>query len=161
MISFLGEFEATIDAKGRFLLPAGFKKQLPQDAAPKFVINRGFEKCLTLYPLQSWEPIFSEISQLNDFDPKVREFRRYFLNGATEIELDSAGRLLLPKNLISHASLDKDIVLVSAVNKIEIWDTNKYNQFFESFAPESFSNLANEVMNKPHNGLPLTERRLN
>ena len=160
MISFLGEFEATIDVKGRFLLPAGFKKQLPQDAALKFVINRGFEKCLTLYPLQSWEPIFSEISQLNDFDPKVREFRRYFLNGATEIELDSAGRILLPKNLISHASLDKDIVLVSAVNKIEIWDTNKYNQFFESFAPESFSSLANEVMNKPHNGLPV-EGRLN
>ena len=160
MISFLGEFEATIDAKGRFLLPAGFKKQLPQDAVPKFVLNRGFEKCLTLYPLQSWEPIFSEISQLNDFDPKVREFRRYFLNGAIEIELDSAGRLLLPKNLISHASLDKDIVLVSAVNKIEIWDTNKYNQFFESFAPESFSNLANEVMNKSHNGLPV-EGRLN
>ena len=149
MISFLGEFEATIDTKGRFLLPAGFKKQLPGDVAPKFVINRGFEKCLTLYPLQSWEPIFSEISQLNDFDPKVREFRRYFLNGATEIELDSAGRLLLPKNLISHASLEKDIVLVSAVNKIEIWDSNKYNQFFESFTAESFSTLANAVMNKP------------
>jgi MraZ protein len=161
MISFLGEFEATIDAKGRFLLPAGFKKQLPGDATPKFVINRGFEKCLTLYPLQSWEPIFSEISQLNDFDPKVREFRRYFLNGATEIELDSAGRLLLPKNLISHASLDKDIVLVSAVNKIEIWDSNKYNQFFESFAPEAFSNLANEVMNKPGNGLPVSNAGLN
>jgi len=149
MIGFLGEHEATIDAKGRFLLPAGFKKQLPQDAAAKFVINRGFEKCLTLYPLQSWEPIFSRIAQLNDFDPKVREFRRYFLNGAIEVELDSAGRLLLPKNLMGHASLEKDIVLVSAMNKIEIWDKNKYDQFFESFTPETFSNLANEVMNKP------------
>ena len=149
MIGFLGEFEATIDAKGRFLLPAGFKKQLPQDAAAKFVINRGFEKCLTLYPLQSWEPIFSKISQLNDFDPKVREFRRYFLNGAIEVELDSAGRLLLPKNLLGHASLEKDIVLVSAVNKIEIWDKVKYDQFFESYSPESFSDLANQVMNKP------------
>lgn len=149
MIGFLGEFEATIDAKGRFLLPAGFKKQLPQDAAAKFVINRGFEKCLTLYPLQSWEPIFSQISQLNDFDPKVREFRRYFLNGATEVELDSAGRLLLPKNLMGHASLEKDIVLVSALNKIEIWDKVKYDQFFESYSPESFSDLANQVMNKP------------
>jgi MraZ protein len=149
MIGFLGEFEATIDAKGRFLLPAGFKKQLPQDATAKFVINRGFEKCLTLYPLQSWEPIFSQISQLNDFDPKVREFRRYFLNGAIEVELDSAGRLLLPKNLLGHASLEKDIVLVSAVNKIEIWDKVKYDQFFESYSPESFSDLANQVMNKP------------
>ena len=149
MIGFLGEFEATIDAKGRFLLPAGFKKQLPQDAAAKFVINRGFEKCLTLYPLQSWEPIFSQISKLNDFDPKVREFRRYFLNGAIEVELDSAGRLLLPKNLLAHASLEKDIVLVSALNKIEIWDKVKYEQFFESYSPESFSELANQVMNKP------------
>ena len=148
MIGFLGEFEATIDSKGRFLLPAGFKKQLPQDAATQFVINRGFEKCLTLYPIQSWQPIFSQINQLNDFDPKVREFRRYFLNGATEVELDSAGRLLLQKNLMVHASLEKDIVLVSAINKIEIWDKIKYNEFFESFTPESFSNLANEVMNR-------------
>jgi MraZ protein len=148
MIDFLGEFEATIDAKGRFLLPAGFKKQLPQDATAKFVINRGFEKCLTLYPIQSWEPLFSRISQLNDFDPKVRGFRRYFLNGATEVELDSAGRLLLPKNLMGHASLEKDIVLVSALNKIEIWDKTEYEQFFNAFTPESFSDLANDVMNK-------------
>ena len=148
MIGFLGEYEATLDAKGRFLLPAGFKKQLPEEGAKHFIINRGFEKCLTLYPLQSWEPIFSEISKLNDFDPKVREFRRYFLNGATQLELDSAGRLLVPKNLNEHAGLDKDIVLVSAVNKIEIWDKNKYKQFFETFTPQSFSDLANEVMNK-------------
>ncbi|MEO6537667.1 MAG: division/cell wall cluster transcriptional repressor MraZ [Ferruginibacter sp.] len=150
MISFLGEYESTIDAKGRFLLPAGFKKQMPKEEG-NFVINRGFEKCLTLYPLQSWKPIFSEISLLNDFDPKVREFRRYFLNGATQLEMDSAGRILLPKNLMEHASLEKDIVLVSALNKIEIWDKNKYQQFFESFTPESFSHLANEVMNKTSN----------
>ena len=149
MIGFLGEYEATIDAKGRFLLPAGFKKQLPVDAAAQFVINRGFETCLTLYPLQTWEPIFSQINQLNDFDPKARAFRRYFLNGATEVETDTAGRLLLPKNLMGHASLEKDIVLVSAVNKIEIWDKIKYNQFLESFSQEDFSTLANEVMNKP------------
>ena len=148
MIGFLGEYEATMDAKGRFLLPAGFKKQLPAGEANLFVVNRGFEKCLTLYPLQSWEPIFSEISKLNDFDPKVREFRRYFLNGAIQLELDSAGRLLLPKNLMEHASLEKDIVLVSAVNKIEIWDTSKYQQFFETFSPESFSKLASDVMNR-------------
>jgi MraZ protein len=148
MIEFLGEYEATIDAKGRFLLPAGFKKQLPEEGGSQFVINRGFEKCLTLFPLQSWKPIFSDISKLNDFDPKVREFRRYFLNGATQLELDTAGRLLLPKNLTEHAALEKDIVLVSAVNKIEIWDTNKYKQFFETFTPQSFSDLANEVMNR-------------
>ncbi len=148
MIGFLGEFEATLDAKGRFLLPAGFKKQLPENEDSRFVINRGFEKCLTLYPVKNWEPLFEDISKLNDFDPRVREFRRYFLNGATYVEPDSAGRLLVPPNLKDHAGLEKDIVLVAAVNKIEIWDSNKYKQFFESFSPDVFSNLANEVMNK-------------
>ncbi len=155
MIGFLGEYEVTMDAKGRFLLPAGFKKQLPEEGANLFVINRGIEQCLSLYPIKSWEPIFSDISKLNDFDPKVREFRRYFLNGATPIELDSAGRILIPKGLMEYAGLEKDVVLASAVNKIEIWDKSKYKKFFESFSQDSFSTLANEVMNKkedkPHN----------
>ena len=147
MIGFLGEYEATLDSKSRFLLPVGFKKQLPEEGDTQFVINRGFEKCLSLYTMKSWEPIFSEISKLNDYDPKVREFRRYFLNGATIAELDSAGRILVPQNLREHAGLEKDIVLVSAVNKIEIWDKIKYQQFFESFSPENFSAIANQVMN--------------
>ena len=146
MIGFIGEYEATLDTKGRFLLPAGFKKQLPESGAEHFIVNRGLEKCLSLYPMKSWKPIFSDISNLNDFDPKVRQFRRYFLNGATQVELDSASRILLPKNLMEHAGLERDIVLVSAVNKIEIWDKNKYQQFFETFSPEAFSNLAKEVM---------------
>ncbi|AXY77686.1 division/cell wall cluster transcriptional repressor MraZ [Paraflavitalea soli] len=146
MNGFIGEYEATLDAKGRFLLPAGFKKQLPEEAGSQFVINRGFEKCLTLYPMKSWDPIFSELGKLNDFDPKVREFRRYFLNGATVLELDSAGRLLVPPNLKEHAGLEKDIVLVAAMNKIEIWDKDKYQKFFESFSPEAFSQLAQQVM---------------
>jgi MraZ protein len=101
-----------------------------------------------MYPMESWAPLYQSISSLNDFDPKVREFRRYFLNGAMQIEVDSAGRLLLPKSLMEHAGLDKDIVLVSAVNKMEIWDKNKYQQFFENFSPETFSGLAAEVMTK-------------
>ncbi len=146
MIGFIGEYESTLDPKGRFLLPSGFKKQLPDGGGENFVLNRGFEKCLSLYPMKSWKPIFSEISGLNDFDPKVRQFRRYFLNGATQVELDSANRILIPKNLMEYAGLEKDIVLVSAVNKIEIWDKNKYQQFFETFSPDAFSNLAKEVM---------------
>ena len=146
MTSFLGEYESTIDTKGRFLLPAAFKKQLGEGAT-QFVINRGFEKCLTLYPLTSWEPIYANISNLNDFDPNVRAFRRQFFNGATPVDLDSAGRLMLPKNLLAHAALDKDIVLVSALNKIEIWDKNTYDAIFENMTAENFSDLANKVMN--------------
>jgi MraZ protein len=148
MISFLGEFEATIDVKGRFLLPAGLKRQLPEGETTSFVINRGFEKCLTLYPAQSWKPLYDQISVLNDFDPQVREFRRYFLNGATNIEIDVAGRILIPPNLKEHAGLGRDIVLAAAVNKIEIWDKQKHQQFFESYSPEDFSKLAQSVMVK-------------
>src|SRR5580765_7500426 len=147
MNGFLGEYEATLDSKGRFLLPAAVKKQIAEGGSESFVINRGFEKCLSLYPSTNWDPIFNEISKLNDFDPKVRAFRRYFLNGATMMELDSAGRLLVPPNLKEYAGLEKDIVLVTAVNKIEIWDKVKYQQFFETFSPDDFSGLANEVMN--------------
>jgi MraZ protein len=147
MLGFLGEYEATLDAKGRFLLPAGFKKQLPEEGSVQFVINRGFEKCLTLYTKESWNPIFEKISKLNDFDKKVREFRRAFLNGATMIEADTAGRLLIPKNLMEYAGLEKDIVLASAVNKLEIWDKNKYQQFFDSYSDDAaFSELAQKVM---------------
>lgn len=146
MKGFLGEYESTVDAKGRFLLPAGFKKQLSDKKEESFVLNRGFEKCLSLYPMESWKPIFNEISTLNDFDPKVRQFKRYFLNGATPVEMDSAGRILLPKNLMEYAELGKDIVLVSAIDKIEIWNKTKYQEFFETFSPESFSDLAKEVM---------------
>ena len=148
----IGEFPVAIDNKGRLRLPTALLRQLgekPSDAEGyEFVLNRGFEKCLTLYPQQSWDPIFSEISKLNDFDPKVREFRRYFLNGAIQLELDSAGRLLIPKSLAEHAGLERDIVLVSAINKIEIWDKSKYKEFFETFTPQAFSELANAVMNK-------------
>ncbi|TXH23440.1 MAG: division/cell wall cluster transcriptional repressor MraZ [Chitinophagaceae bacterium] len=146
MNGFLGEFEATLDAKGRFLLPAGFKKQLSESDAYRFVINRGFEKCLSFYPISTWLPLEDKINALNDFDPKVRQFKRMFLNGATLVEPDSAGRILLPASLKEYAHLEKNIVMVPAGNKMEIWDQDEYKKFFDSFTPESFSDLANEVM---------------
>ena len=152
MIGFLGEYEATVDAKGRFLLPAAIKKQLPEQSPNQFVISRGFERCLSLYPIVNWNPIFEGLSKLNDFDPKVREFRRYFLNGATELEWDSAGRLLIPPNLREHANIEKDIVLVGSIKKLEIWDKVKYKEFFDSMTPQAFSQLAKEVI---PNGLDL------
>lgn len=145
MIQFLGEYEATLDAKGRFSLPTGFKKQLPEGAL-QFVVNRGFEKCLSLYPVESWTPVFAKISALNDFNPGVRDFRRKFLGGATEVEADTAGRVLLPPSLRAHAGLKKDIILVAAVDKIEIWDAEAYKQIFDNFSAEDFSKLAETVM---------------
>jgi MraZ protein len=147
MNGFHGEYEATVDAKGRFLLPGGLKKQLPEGES-RFIVSRGFEKCLTLYTMKSWETIIAKINRLNDFDPKVRQFRRQFLGGATEVELDTAGRLLLPASLKEYAWLQKDIVLAAAIDRFEIWDAVKYKQLFEDFSLEDFSNLAKDVMGR-------------
>jgi MraZ protein len=146
MTGFLGEFEATLDAKGRFLLPAGFKKQLPEEDTQRYVINRGFDKCLALYPLKTWEPLFAKIAGLNEFDPKQREFRRAFLNGATYVEPDTAGRILIPPNLKIYAELEKDLVLMATGDKMEIWDSNKYKKFFDSISSDALSELGRDVL---------------
>jgi len=152
MTGFLGEFEATLDAKGRFLIPAGFKKQLPEEETSRYVINRGFEKCLALYPMRTWEPLFTKINGLNEFDPKQREFRRAFLNGATYVEPDTAGRILLPPSLKVYAELQKDIVLIATGDKLEIWDSNKYKQFFDSISSDALSDLGNQVLGGKQDG---------
>ncbi len=144
MTGFLGEYESTLDLKGRFLLPSNFKKQLPE-GENSFVLCRGTEKCLWLYPSSSWKPIYEKLSRLNDFDPKVREFRRFFLGSASEVELDSAGRMLIPPTLKEYAGLQKDITLSSATNKLEIWDMLKYKQLIESLSV-NFSDNAKSVM---------------
>ncbi len=152
MTGFLGEYEVTIDLKGRFLVPVALKKQLAEEGAHQFVINRGLDLCLSLYPMESWNPLYAKISKLNDFDSKASAFKRRFLNGASKVELDSAGRLLLPKNLMEYASLVKDAVLVFVGDKIEIWDKIKYKEFFESFSQEEFKIMANEVMGSKLDG---------
>lgn len=145
MNNLLGEYEATLDAKGRFLLPAGLKKQLPEGDS-SMVINRGFEKCLVLYPLKVWEEVAAKVRKLNDFKPKVRQFKTIFLGGATVIEFDSAGRMLLPPSLKEYANLLKDIVLACELDKVKIWDAAAYKKLFEDISDEDFSNLAMEVL---------------
>ncbi len=145
MTDFIGEYEATLDVKGRFLLPGALKKQLPK-GDNSFIISRGFEKCLNLYPPAVWDNLIKKLNKLNDFDPKVRQFKLWFLGGATEVELDAAGRMLLPPSLKEYAGLGKDIVLASNLDKINIWDAGKYKEFFESFSSEQFSGLAADVM---------------
>ena len=144
MTSLLGEYEVAIDAKGRFLLPSSFRKQLPDGAAERFVVNRGFEHCLTLYPLDSWNVLAEKMNRLNDFNPKVREFKRLFLNGATMVDVDSAGRLLLPKPLQEFAGIKKDMVFSAQGSKVELWDKDTYYNYINQHAT-SFSDLAAEV----------------
>ena len=151
MTNLIGEYECKIDAKGRFMLPAGLKKQLPPEVQDKFVVNRGFENCLVLYPQNVWKVISDEVNQLNLYNKKNREFVRYFYRGATELMLDSVNRLLLPKQLTEYAGMDKDIVLFAFSNRVEIWSKVAYTRL-QTNEPEDFSSLAEEVMAKKDKG---------
>ncbi len=144
MTGFLGEYTLALDAKGRFLLPAGFRKQLPAGGDAQFVVNRGFEACLTLYPMDTWNRVAASLQQLNDFNPKAREFKRLFLNGATVVELDAAGRLNLPKTLADYAGISKEMVFSAQGDKVELWDKDTYHRYLEA-SKASFSDLAAEV----------------
>lgn len=126
-------------------MPAGLKKQISPDAKEKFVVNRGFEKHLTLYPLNEWQKISAEVNKLNLFVKKNRVFHRMFNNGATELELDNTSRLLLPKGLMEYAGIDKDIILFAYSNRIEIWSTAEYNKMIAEESAD-FGSLAEEVM---------------
>ena len=148
MIHFLGEYEVTLDAKGRFLLPAKLLSQLPEGAATNFVINRGFDDCLHLYPMQNWMVVSSEIEDLPDHDEDNRKLKKYFNYGVATAELDSANRLLLPGHLQEYAGLKKDVVLSCSKKRIEIWDKSKYHQFFDSLTPAAYSALYSKVMAK-------------
>jgi len=144
MTSFFGEYEVAMDAKGRFMLPSGFRKQLQESDADKFVINRGFEHCLSMYSMNSWNVLSAKIGKLNDFNPKVREFKRLFLNGATIVEVDNAGRILLPKPLYEYAGIKKDMVFSAQGNKVELWDRDAYYNYIQQHTG-GFSDLAAEV----------------
>jgi MraZ protein len=151
MTSFIGEFDCKLDAKGRLMLPTGLRKQLSPDSREKFVVNRGFESCLALYPFDEWQKISAEINQLNQFVKKNREFARYFYRGASELELDATGRILFPKRMMEYAGIDKEVILSAWSNKIEVWDPAKFDALLKD-EPDDFSALAEEVMGKINRG---------
>jgi MraZ protein len=146
MVHFLGEYEVTLDAKGRFLLPAKLLSQLPEGAATNFVINRGFDECLALYPMQNWLVVSSEIDDLPDHEEDNRKLKKFFNYGVTPVELDSANRILVPPSLKDYAGLQKDMVLSCSKKRIEIWDKSKYHQFFDAFTAAQYSALYKKVM---------------
>ncbi|WP_426670945.1 division/cell wall cluster transcriptional repressor MraZ [Mucilaginibacter sp. McL0603] len=145
MPHFLGEFECKLDAKGRMMIPVALKKQLPEAESEGLVINRGFEKHLVIYTRKEWNKIVDDLSKLNSYEKRTREFIRYFTRGATELSLDASGRVLLPKALMDYAGINVDVVLACQFNKIEVWAQDAYDTQMDN-EPENFANLAEEVM---------------
>ena len=135
-----------MDAKGRLMFPAAFKEQLSEVISQGFVIKRSiFRNCLELYPMPEWNEESTRINKLNRFRKKNVDFIRKFLAGVKTVELDTTGRLLIPKDLTKFGSISKDIVLASVVNKIEIWDKAEYEKAVD-YDPDEFADLAEEVM---------------
>ena len=145
MSHFLGEFDCKLDAKGRMMIPSNLKKQLPEAEKDGLVINRGFEKNLVIYTRKEWDKIVEDLSKLNSYEKKTREFIRYFTRGASELMLDSSNRVLLPKSLQEYAGIGNDVVLSCQFNKIEVWAKDAYDAQLDN-EPENFANLSEEVM---------------
>jgi MraZ protein len=145
MSHFLGEFDCKLDTKGRMMIPSGLKKQLPEADKEGLVINRGFEKHLVIYTRKEWDKIVDDLSKLNQYEKRTREFIRYFTRGASELSLDASGRVLLPKALLEYAGINADVVLACQFNKIEVWAQDAYDAQMDN-EPENFANLAEEVM---------------
>ncbi|AMP96995.1 MULTISPECIES: division/cell wall cluster transcriptional repressor MraZ [Pedobacter] len=151
MVQLLGEFDCKLDTKGRMMVPSNLKKQLPNVEQEGLVINRGFEKHLVIYPKKVWEGIVEELSKLNQYEKKTREFIRFFTRGATELTLDASGRVNLPKSLLEFAGIDGEVILSCQFDKIELWSKTAYDNLLDS-EPEDFANLAEEVMGNKNRG---------
>ncbi len=146
MLNLIGTYECKADIKGRVMVPATLKKQLAPVAVSGFVIKRAvFQPCLELYPMEEWQLLMQKMGKLNRFKRINNDFIRRFTAGVKTVEMDAAGRLLIPKNLSSFAGIGKEIVISSAINIIEIWDKNKYEQAINDAASD-FADLAEDVM---------------
>lgn len=140
-----GEYDCKVDAKGRFLLPSALKKQLPDDEQRDFVINRGLDRCLILYPKRVWKQEMAEVYKRNQYVKRNRDFARMFINGAKPMELDGNSRVLIPKKLAEYAGIKKEIVVVGSNDRIEIWDQETFNTWYnENF--DQMGALSEEVM---------------
>lgn len=121
---FMGEYSHSIDAKGRLIMPAKYREQLGSE----FVVTKGLDGCLFVYPQEEWQSIETKFREVPLTTKDARKFSRFFFAGAAACEIDKQGRILLPSVLREFAGLEKDVVLVGVLNRIEIWDKAKWEE---------------------------------
>ncbi len=142
----IGSFKYSIDSKGRISIPAKLRKFIDPKANDSFVMTRGTSKCIDIYPMNLWEDLVQEkLNNLNSFEPKEAMFIRMFLQQAAEDKLDTQFRLLIPKNLIEYAEIDKDVLIMGVVKKLEIWNPTNYEEYLKT-SELSFEEIAKQVM---------------
>jgi MraZ protein len=151
MTNFFGEYECKLDEKGRLKLPSAILNQLGDDQSHDFVANRGFEKCLYLFPKDIWTIKLNEVQGLNEYLPEVRQFKRYFYRGATAFTPDKSDRILLPKLLLEYAGIDKTVFITAVGDYLELWSEQGYNELI-SKEPADISSLAEKIARHKTNG---------
>ena len=121
---FMGEYNHTIDAKGRLIIPARFRELLGEE----FILTKGLDGCLSIYPMDAWEAFETKLRALPLTNNTARTFTRFFVAGATNCELDKQGRILVPQTLREFAGLEKEVVLTGNLDRIEIWSKEKWSE---------------------------------
>ena len=147
MAFFTGEHECKLDAKGRLVLPARLKAVLPEASKKSIIIRKGFEPSLIIYSLHEFQNIYTRISSLNEFSSEQRKLKRKLFSSISQVDLDSNGRFLLPKGMIQHCNINKDVILVGMGNVIELWSPSNYNKNLISNS-EEFSKLAQKYLDE-------------
>jgi MraZ protein len=135
MINFFGEFRFSIDDKGRTALPASFRDTLENEKedSEHWVITKGMEQSILLYPIKIWQQLLEYLSQKLSYKNEAdRTFLRYFIFPAKEVTVDKQGRFVIPKNLIDHAKIAKNVVFLGALNKIEIWSEDYWEGYISN-----------------------------
>ncbi|MFQ3350867.1 MAG: MraZ protein [Candidatus Marivariicella framensis] len=151
MSHFIGTFECKADDKSRIMIPVSLKKQISNIITESFVIKRAvFNSCLELYPMSEWTLLMEKVNALNRFNKKNNDFIRRFTAGVKIVNIDSSGRLLIPRDLILHAEIKKEVVVSSAVNILEVWDKDLYEESINA-ATVDFGSLAEDVMGDNNN----------
>ncbi|KZE38240.1 division/cell wall cluster transcriptional repressor MraZ [Bhargavaea cecembensis] len=138
---FMGEYQHTVDAKGRLIIPAKFRDDLDGG----FVVTRGLDKCLFAYTMDEWKRLEEKLKALPVTKKDARAFTRFFFSGATEVELDKQGRVNLPANLLSYAGVEKDCVVLGVSSRIEIWAKEAWEGYFEE-SEDSFNEIAENLI---------------
>lgn len=134
MLEIYGRYDFTIDDKGRFLLPAAFRKQLPEISRDRFVMNCGFDHSLNFFTEITWAKVAAKYARLNEMDPTQRKLKQLFMHGVTTLEVDKAGRLMLPKYLLEYSHIEKDVVFTAQGNQFKLWDKTTYTNFISAEA---------------------------
>ena len=143
MFMFIGEYHHTIDEKGRIIIPAKFRDSLGEN----FVITRGIENCLFVYSQENWAKITDKLNSLPFTKKDARTFNRFFMSGATDVELDKQGRININAPLVDYAKLIKDCVVIGTGDRLEIWSQELWNSFFDS-TKDSMSDIAENLFNE-------------